>query len=177
MSHQILKGLNVHREALKKITGCLTKLEEAKLKKPSHIEINDEEDDMEEWDEKDKAEYERNKQFEKLIGGTIAMREKMEKLQLAFRKAQGMDDYLYNMGGMSSKASIALPPKFKISDAEKFDGTRDLKQHVRRYLSLAEMKGLDEKQTLHAFSLSLTGGASRWYYSLDPAKLRCGMSL
>ena len=73
---------------------------------------------------------------------------------------------------MSSKAPIALPPKFKIFDAEKFDGTRDPKQHVRRYLSIAEMKGLDEKQILHAFPLSLTRGASRWYYSLDPSKAK-----
>ena len=34
------------------------------------------------------------------------------------------------------------------------------------------MKGLDEKQTLHAFPLSLTGGASRWYYSLDLDKTK-----
>ena len=45
--------------------GHLTRLEESKLKKPSHVEIHDDEE-VEEWDEKDKAEYERNKQFEKL---------------------------------------------------------------------------------------------------------------
>ena len=83
-----------------------------------------------------------------------------------------MDDCFYNMGGISSKTPIALPPKFKISDVKKFDGTRDQKQHVRRYLSIAEMKGLDEKQTLHAFPLSLMGGTSRWYYSLDPNKTK-----
>ena len=65
-----------------------------------------------------------------------------------------------------------MPPKFKISVAKKFDGTRDLKQHIRRYPSIVEMKGLDEKQTLHAFPLSLIGGASRWYYSLDPSKTK-----
>ncbi|XP_050258943.1 uncharacterized protein LOC126703933 [Quercus robur] len=96
----------------------------------------------------------------------------MEKMQLAFRKAQGMDDYLYNMGGVSSKAPIALPPKFKIFDAEKFNRTGDPKQHIRRYLSIVEMKGLDEKQTLHAFPFSLMGGASRWYCSLDPSKTK-----
>ena len=83
-----------------------------------------------------------------------------------------MDDCFYNMGGISSKTPIALPPKFKISDVKKFDGIRDRKQHVRRYLSIAEMKGLDEKQTLHAFPLSLMGGTSRWYYSLDPNKTK-----
>ena len=55
-----------------------------------------------------------------------------------------MDDCLYNMGVVGSKTPIALPPKFKILDAEKFDGTKDPK-HVRRYLSIAKMKGLDEK--------------------------------
>ena len=34
------------------------------------------------------------------------------------------------------------------------------------------MKGLDEKQTLHAFPLSVIGGASRWYYNLDPSKTK-----
>ena len=127
---------------------------------------------MEDWDEKDKVDYERNKQFKKLMTKTIAIRDNMEKMQLASHKAQGMDDYLYNMGGISSKTHIALPPKFKIYDAENFDGIGDPKQHVRRYLSIAEMKGLDEKQTLYAFPLSLTRGASRWYYSLDPSKTK-----
>ena len=75
-------------------------------------------------------------------------------------------------GGLSSWTPIALPPKFKIFYAKKFDGTEDPKQHVRRYLSIAKMKGLDEKQTLHAFPLSLMGGASRWYYCLDPSKIK-----
>ena len=83
-----------------------------------------------------------------------------------------MDDCLYSIGGTSSKTPIVLPPKFKISDAEKFDGTGDPKQHVRRYLNIVEIKGLDEKQTLHAFPLSLMGGASRWHYSLDPSKTK-----
>jgi len=83
-----------------------------------------------------------------------------------------MDDCLYNMGGISSKTPIAFPPKFKIYDAENFDGTGGPKQHVRRYLSIAEINRLDEKQTLHAFLLSLTGGASKWYYSLDPSKTK-----
>ena len=55
------------------------------------------------------------------------MREKMEKMLLAFHKAQGMDDYLYSMGGVSLKAPITLPSKFKIFDADKFDGTGDPK--------------------------------------------------
>ncbi|KAL0004833.1 hypothetical protein SO802_012394 [Lithocarpus litseifolius] len=98
IAQKILKALDEHGEALKKMGGHLTRLEESKLKKSSHVEINDDEEEVEEWDEKDKAEYERNKQFEKLTIETMAMREKMEKMKLAFHKAQRMDDYHYNIG-------------------------------------------------------------------------------
>ena len=73
-------------DVLKKMGNRLTKLEEAKLKKGAHVEIIDDEEG-EGWDENDKADYERNKQFEKLTTETSAMREKMEKMQLAFHKA------------------------------------------------------------------------------------------
>ena len=56
------------------------------MKKGAHVEIIDDEEG-EGWDGKDKANYERNKQFEKLTTETSAMREKMEKMQLAFHKA------------------------------------------------------------------------------------------
>jgi len=50
------------------------------------VEIHDEEKG-EDWDERDKVEYERKKKFKKLTVDTVAMKEKMEKMQLAFRKA------------------------------------------------------------------------------------------
>ncbi|KAL0010873.1 hypothetical protein SO802_005981 [Lithocarpus litseifolius] len=127
MAQKILKALDENGEALKKMGGRLIRLEESKLKKSTHVEIHDDEEEVEEWDKKDKVEYERNKQFEKITVETIAMREKMEKMQLAFRKAQRKDDYLYNMGEVSSKAHIALSPKFKIFDVENFDETGNLK--------------------------------------------------
>ena len=66
-------------------------------------------------------------------------------MQQAFHKAQGMDDFLYTMGGLGSTPSVPLPPKFKISDAENFDGSGDPRQHIWQYLSLFGMKGLDKK--------------------------------
>ena len=40
MAQRILKALDEHGEALiKKMRGRLTRLEESKLKKPSHVEI------------------------------------------------------------------------------------------------------------------------------------------
>ena len=87
MAQRILKALDEHGEALKKMGGHLTRLEEYRLKKSTHVEIHDDEEEDEEWDENEKMEYERNKKFEKLTVETMAMREKMEKMQLAFCKA------------------------------------------------------------------------------------------
>ena len=107
--------------------GLFIRLEESKLRKPPPVEIRDDKEEEEEWDEKEKVKYKRIKQFEKLIVETMAMREKMENMQLTFCKAQGIGDYLYNMRGMSLKVPIASLIKFKIPDVEKFDGTRYLK--------------------------------------------------
>ena len=85
LTQKINKTTEKQADALMKIGSCLSKLEESKLKKPVHVEIHDK-DEREEWDEKDRADYKRNKQFEKLTADTMAMKEKMEKLQLAFRK-------------------------------------------------------------------------------------------
>ena len=114
IAEKILKALDEHGEAFKKMGGRGVSLGWRNLSSRS-------------LHEKDKKEYDMNKLFQKLTVKTIAMREKMEKMQLAFHKAEGMDDNLYNMGAVSSMAPIALPPKFKIFDAEKFDGTGDSK--------------------------------------------------
>ena len=48
MVQKILKALDEHEEALKKMGGRLTRLKESKLKKSSHVEINDDEQEVEE---------------------------------------------------------------------------------------------------------------------------------
>ena len=83
LSKKIYKAIEDQGEVVKKIGSRLLKLEEIKIKKLVHIDINEEQDK----DERDKADYERNKKFEKLTTDTVAMKEKMEKMQLAFRKA------------------------------------------------------------------------------------------
>ena len=63
-SQKLFKKIEEQSDILKKMRegggGRLTKLEMAKLKKPIHVEIHDEEKG-EDWDERDKAEYERKK--------------------------------------------------------------------------------------------------------------------
>ena len=86
LAEKIYKVIEDQGKALEKMGTCLTKLEESKFKNPVVVDVNEEED-KEEWDEKDKTDYERNKQFEKLTAENLAMKEKMGKMQLAFHKA------------------------------------------------------------------------------------------
>ena len=83
VAQKVFKAIEEQGDALKKIRGHPSKLEESNLKNPIHVEIHGK-DEGEEWDEKDKVEYEKNKQFEKLTADSMAMKEKM---QLAFCKA------------------------------------------------------------------------------------------
>ena len=56
MAQKVLKVLDEHGGALKRIGERLARLEECKLKKPPHVEIHDDEEEVEECDEKDKVE-------------------------------------------------------------------------------------------------------------------------
>jgi len=57
----------------------------------------------------------------------MAIKEKMEKMQLAFRKVKGWIIVSTTCVDLSSKVPIALPPKFKIPNAENFGGIGDPK--------------------------------------------------
>jgi hypothetical protein len=80
------------------------------------------------------------------------------------------------MDGIATEPSMQLPPMFSIPKADKYSGSGDPKQHLRQYLSFVKMKGLNKTQILNAFPFSLTGLASKWYYTLDRGTLKVGPS-
>ncbi|KAK9998030.1 hypothetical protein SO802_017633 [Lithocarpus litseifolius] len=83
------KILEEQNNVLKEMGRHLTRLEDARLKKTAHVEIHDDEEG-EGWDKRDKANYERNKKFEKLTADTVAMKEKqtLHAFPLSLMRAQ-----------------------------------------------------------------------------------------
>ncbi|KAK9274791.1 hypothetical protein L1049_022043 [Liquidambar formosana] len=159
----------------------VTKLEKGKgrTEEPPETEEKGEpkvnEEEHPKWEDDDYEDYlkrketkEKDTKVEKLAAENAEMKARMDRMQTAWQKSQGMDDYMYSMAGITADSKVQLPPKFKIADYEKFDGTGDPKQHLRQYLSIARMRGLTADQVLHAFPLSLSADASKWYYALDP---------
>ena len=57
LAEKIYKAIEEHSKVLKKMGSHLSKLKESKLKKLVHLGINEEEE-KEEWDEREKANYE-----------------------------------------------------------------------------------------------------------------------
>ena len=106
----------------------------------------------------------KNKDYAKF---TEEIKGKVELMQQTLRKNQGFDDYLFSMGGIAMEPFVQLPPKFSILKVDKYSGSGDPKKHLKQYLSFAKMKGLNETQVLNSFPFSLTGSASKWYYTLD----------
>ena len=153
MSETVIEGY------LKEFAERLAKIEEAQ-KKNSRTE--DEERRNEE--DKAKAAFERNKELETF---TENFKEKMELMQKALQKTQGVDDYLVPLGDITNETAIQLQPKFSILEADRFTGVSDPKQHLRQYLNFVKIKGLNKQQVLQEFPSSLARSTSNWYYTLN----------
>ncbi|XP_017976457.1 PREDICTED: uncharacterized protein LOC108661972 [Theobroma cacao] len=62
---------------------------------------------------------------------------------------------------------VVIPPKFKVSDFEKYDGTKCPVTHITMYCRRMASYAHDDKLLIHCFQDSLTGAAVKWYVQLD----------
>ena len=77
---------------------------------------------------------------------------------------EGSDVYgLVDAYKMSLVPNLVLPPKFKVSTFDKYDGTKCPSAHL--YIYCRKMTGYtsNEKLLIHCFQDSLTGSETRWY--------------
>ena len=66
---------------------------------------------------------------------------------------------------------IAIPPKFKVSDFNKYKGTTCPKNHLKMYCRKMRAYTKDEKLLMHFFQESLIGAAVTWYTNLEPSRV------
>ncbi|WRX21806.1 Retrotransposon gag domain - like 10 [Theobroma cacao] len=62
---------------------------------------------------------------------------------------------------------VVIPPKFKVPDFEKYDGTKCPVTHITMYCRRMAAYAHDDKLLIHCFQDSLTGAAAKWYVQLD----------
>ncbi|KAK5847142.1 hypothetical protein PVK06_003444 [Gossypium arboreum] len=73
---------------------------------------------------------------------------------------------------LSLVPDLILPPKFKVPDFEKYDGTRCPKAHLVMFCRKMTGYVNEDKLLIHCFQDSLTGSALRWYNQLSREKIR-----
>ncbi|XP_077214031.1 alpha-terpineol synthase, chloroplastic-like [Tasmannia lanceolata] len=62
---------------------------------------------------------------------------------------------------------VILPPEFEVPKFDMYDGMGCPRSHLRSYIPVLEMKGLSPEQIAKLFSLSLTGEAKKWFFTLN----------
>jgi len=67
---------------------------------------------------------------------------------------------------------IVIPPKFKVPDFEKCNGTRCPQEHLTSYVRKMAAYAHDDKLLIHFFQDSLSGAVLRWYNQLDRVKVQ-----
>ena len=62
-----------------------------------------------------------------------------------------------------------LPTKFKMSQIEASDGTKDHVDHLNTYKNKMELHGYQDPMRCKAFAITLKGSALAWFNRLPPA--------
>lgn len=75
---------------------------------------------------------------------------------------------------LSLVLDLVLPPKFKVPDFEKYDGTRCPKAHLVMFCQKMTGYVNEDQLLIHCFQDSLVGSALRWYNQLSREKIRYG---
>ena len=64
---------------------------------------------------------------------------------------------------------VVIPPKFKVSDFDKYKGTTCPKNYLKMYYRKMGAYAKDEKLLMHFFQESLIGATVAWYTNLEPS--------
>ncbi|XP_057968342.1 uncharacterized protein LOC131157881 [Malania oleifera] len=94
----------------------------------------------------------------------IATEHRCDVLEERLRAIEGSNSFFFvNPVDLYLVRKVVLPPKFKIPDFEKFDGTWCPQTHLRLYCKVMAAYFDNEKLMMHCFQSSLIGSAIRWY--------------
>ena len=99
-------------------------------------------------------------------------REKFNHIEERLRAIEGGGDYPFaNMAELCLVPNVIIPPKFKVSDFDKYKGTTCPKNHLKMYCWKMEAYTKDEKLLMHFFQESLVGAAITWYTNLESSRI------
>lgn len=72
---------------------------------------------------------------------------------------------------LSLVSYLVLPPKFKMPEFEKYNGTNCSEAHITMFYRRITGYVNNDQLLIHCFQDSLIGAASKWYNQLSRAKI------
>ena len=83
------------------------------------------------------------------------------------KKIEGVNDLeSVDPRELSLVPDVVIPPKFKMSKFEKYDGTKCPENHLATYCNKMAGHAHNEDLLIHVFYDSLAGAAAQWYTKL-----------
>jgi len=98
--------------------------------------------------------------------------EKFNHIEERLRAIEGGGDYAFvDMAELCLVPDVVIPPKFKVSDFDKYKRTTCPKNHLKMYSRKMGAYSENEKLLMHFFQESLIGAAVTWYTNLEPSRV------
>ena len=79
-------------------------------------------------------------------------------------------DELIDVDTLSLFPEARLPPKFKMPEMDKFDGTSCPKTHLKMYVGAMKPLGIGNELLAQLFQRTLTGAATKWFVDLEDSQ-------
>ena len=99
-------------------------------------------------------------------------REKLDLIEERLKAVEGFGDYPFaDMTKLFLVPDVVIPPKFKVSDFDKYKGTTCPKNYLKMYCRKMGAYFRDEKLLMHFFQESLAGAAVIWYINLEASHI------
>ena len=103
----------------------------------------------------------------------VDMQQRCSLLDKKLKKIKGVDDLgSVDPREISLVPDVVIPPKFKMSKFEKYDGTKCLENHLATYCNKMVGHARNEDLLIYVFYESLTGVAAQWYTKLKKDQIR-----
>ena len=97
--------------------------------------------------------------------------ERMNKMEEMIKRVRKMEE-LMDYNSFSLFPNARLPPKFKMPNLDKFDGTGCPKSHLKMYMRAMQPLGVIKEVLAQMFQNTLTRATLRWFHNLDDARAR-----
>ena len=101
------------------------------------------------------------------------MQQKCNFLDKKLKEIEGVNDLRsVDPRELSLVPNVVIPPKFKKSKFEKYDGTKYLENHLASYYNKMTGHARNEDLLIHVFYDSLAGTTAQWYMKLKKDQIR-----